>query len=144
MLRLSYEPTVETPRLDVIPVHDEDDRRLAIRDAIPWEPGVLLLATYEGLRLLDLDEPIVGPSPIGRPDGTVRRLCRDGSGRLWLAGDGLWLVDPETDEPVAMEALPMLGRSKVAAIAPDPERPDGVVAAIEGRGVVFVAVPDGR
>ena len=148
LLRLSYEPTIEEPRLKVIPVLDESLVPLGIRDAIPWEPGVLLLATYEGLRRFEVgeeaDEPIAGPSPIGRPDGMVRRLCRDGSGRLWLAGDGLWLVDPETDEPIALEALPMLGRSGVAAIAPDPERPDGVITAIEGRGVVFVAVPDGR
>jgi hypothetical protein len=34
----------------------------------------------------------------------------------------------------------MLGRATVNALAADPEHADGIIAALDGRGVVFVRV----
>ena len=38
------------------------------------------------------------------------------------------------------DELPMMGRARVNALATDPDHPDGVIAALDGRGVVFVRV----
>jgi hypothetical protein len=42
-----------------------------------------------------------------------------------------------------LDELPRLGRSRIQALAADPAHPDGAIAAVEGRGVVFVRV-EGR
>ncbi len=79
----------------------------------------------------------MAPFPID-PGRKIRRLARDGLGRLWLGGEGLILV--EGGKVQAMDTLPMLDREEVRALAADPDHRDGIVAAIEDRGVVFVRV----
>ncbi len=139
LLRLSYGVNFQDPRLSVVTT-EEAGKRLKIRDAIPSEKGRMLLATDRGLRSFSIDGGRIeaGGIEAGRD---ITRLARDGIGRFWLGGEGLILVEGGKLQP--MDELPMLGRSKIAAMAADPDHREGVVAAIEGRGVVFVRV-EGR
>ncbi len=122
----------------------EGDRALEIRDAIPWTKSELMLATDRGLRLFALDGDKLLPAPINTGGRSIARICRDGRGRLWFGGEGLAVVDAGGGKmPVPLDDLPMMGRAKIDALAADPDHPDGIIAAIDGRGVVFVRV-DGR
>ena len=70
----------------------------------------------------------------------MSHLCRDGRGRLWLAGQGLAVVEAAGKAPVPLDEVPMIGRTTINALAADPEHADGVIAALSERGVVFVRV----
>jgi hypothetical protein len=71
----------------------------------------------------------------------IRRICRDGLGRLWIAGTGLALMHEKGNKAEQLDdALPIVGDWNIVAISPDPERPGGIFFAIEGRGVVAVQV----
>ena len=78
------------------------------------------------------------PPPSPHRDGIVSSLCRDGLGRLWLAGAGLAMIEADGKALHAFDALPMMGRSAVAALAADAGHDDGVAVAMESRGVVLV------
>jgi hypothetical protein len=149
LLSLAYGPGVEEPRLGRLRV-SEGGRDLGVGDAIAWEKGEILLATGAGLRVYERATGKVRPAPVPAPGGAVSLLARDGLGRLWMAGVGLWMWDPGTGALHSFEALPMLGRPKgnprdydpgrINALAADPEHADGVVVAPGRRGVVFVRV----
>jgi hypothetical protein len=74
------------------------------------------------------------------PDRAIRRIARDGLNRLWLGGDGLWMIDADGKRLHDLSPLPMVGRSAVAALAADPSRRDGVIVSLGVRGVVFIKV----
>jgi hypothetical protein len=64
-----------------------------------------------------------------------QRLARDGSGRLWLGGDGLSIVESDGNV-VELDPLPGAGTRRVNVLVPDPDHPDGIVAAFD-RSVIF-------
>ena len=142
LLRLAHGPGFQDPKLDKIKVA-EGNAVLKVRDAIPWSEGTLLLATDKGLRLFDTATDRVRPSPLRAPDRPVASLTRDGLGRVWLGGEGLWLVDPDGKTLHDVGALPMIGRTPVVTIAADPGNRDGVILSLGARGVVFVRVAPG-
>ncbi len=152
LLRLRYEPGYRKARLEPAALEepgqkrppnvfdaivDPDGQSPNVFDAIAEPDGRLLLATDRGLRAVAADGLAMAPFPID-PGRKIRRLARDGLGRLWLGGEGLILV--EGGKVQAMDTLPMLDREEVRALAADPDHRDGIVAAIEDRGVVFVRV----
>ena len=139
LLRLAYGADFQHPRLSRHPL-GRARKALAIGDASPWTKSSLLLATDRGLRLLTVEGDTLAASPIDLGARTVSRICRDARGRLWLAGEGLAVVEAVGKTIYPLDDLPMLGRAGVDALAADPEHPDGVIAAIRGRGVVFVRV----
>ncbi len=137
LLRLTHGPAFKDPRLEVIPL-TEAGRRLKVLDAIAWNQGELLLATDRGLRTFAIDGGKLSALTLNTGGRVVSRLVRDGRGRLWLGGEGLAVLDADGKTLHPLDELPMLGRSKIAAIAADPAHPDGAIAAIADRGVVFV------
>lgn len=139
LLRLAYGPDFKAPQLDAVKVV-EAGNGLEIRDAIPWAEGDLLLATDQGVRRFVIAPGEVRPAPLPDPGRPVTSLARDGLGRVWIGGDGLWLVDPDGKALHDAAAVPMLGRSSVTALAADPGRRDGVIVSLGIRGVVFVRV----
>jgi hypothetical protein len=55
---------------------------------------------------------------------------------------GLWDADGKTLHP--LDDLPMMGHATVDALAADPDHTEGVIVALDGRGVVFEPVPGAR
>jgi hypothetical protein len=139
LLSLVDGPKVEAPKLRAIDLV-EDGLPYKVRDAIPWKPGELLLATDGGLRRYEVATGKIQPPPVPEPERRVDLLCRDGLGRVWMAGEGVWIVDPDGKRLHDGEAIPMIGGGKVVAIAADPKRRDGVILSLGSRGVVFVQV----
>jgi ligand-binding sensor domain-containing protein len=142
LLRLAYGPGFQDPKLGAVKIM-EGNAALKIHDAIPNAKGGLLLATDKGLRRLDVASGKVEPSPLPVPDRPVTALARDGLGRVWMGGDGLWVVDADGKRLHDCGPLPMIGRTEVVTIAADPDHRDGVIASLGERGVVFVRVSEG-
>jgi hypothetical protein len=110
-----------------------------VRDAVDLGGGRLLLATDAGLKTLDSAGRPQRPAEASLPHipDDVRRLCRDGSGRLWLAGRRLWLLGSD-GRPHALDALPTLTEGGVVSLVADPADPSGIAACLGPRGVLFV------
>jgi hypothetical protein len=105
-----------------------------VHNAVAFDAGRVLLATDGGLRLLatatgELSQPSFAPK------GAVKALGRDLRGRLWLAGDSVWL---QRDGKVLSPPVPSLPQGTPLAIAPDAEHQDGVLISLAGRGVLAV------
>jgi hypothetical protein len=112
-----------------------------VRDALALDGGQILLACTAGLRLFDEKTGKVSECPFAPPRGSeVRALCKDGRGRTWLAGNGLWLVDAKG----AVHDLGKLNRygTTAHAIGADAADPTGVIVALGGRGVLVVRAGD--
>lgn len=142
LLRLAHGPGFDDPKLDAVEVVEGADP-LEVLDAIPWSEGELLLATDKGLRRFDIATGEVRPAGLPAPDRPVASLARDGHGRVWLGGEGLWLVDGDGGGLRDLGDLPMIGRTAVATMAADPEHRDGVILSLGPRGVVHLRVAPG-
>jgi hypothetical protein len=110
-----------------------------IHDGLAMESGQVLLASTAGLRQLDSERKL-SKCPFTPPDGTVRAMCRDGLGRIWLAGKSVWMVD-------AKGTVHDLGKltqygAEANAIGADSTEATGVIVSLSGRGVLFVRVED--
>lgn len=106
-------------------------------DATPDQNGWFLLATARGLlRFYPGDgrsESI--PSPDARQE--IRSLSRDGQGRLWASGDGIYISSDEGKNWTSI-GLPMLSSTYMKRIRPNPKNPRGMIVAMQDRGVVFL------
>ncbi len=142
LLHLAYGPDFKDPKLEAVKLV-ENAISLKLHDAIPWSKGELLLATDKGVRRFDIAPAKTQASPLPIPDRPVTSLARDSLGRVWMGGEGLWIVDADGKRLHDRGPLPMIGRTSVATIAADPDHRDGVIVALEGRGVAFVRVSDG-
>jgi len=133
----------DPPRLERVAIR-EGGKRLPVNDAIPWHGGALLLATDAGLRAYD---PVAGKlSRTGLPEPASRAtsLVRDGQGHLWLGGTrGLARLEAGGKTVESLDRVPWVGRSEVSALAPDPRHGDGVLVALDERGVAAVRVRPG-
>jgi hypothetical protein len=117
------------------PVTDPVGRARRVLDAIPWSEGELLLATDSGLALYSVPSGRLVDAPISPPPRAVSRLYLDRKNRLWLGGQGLWMLEDRGRTLRSFDALPMIGGSTVEVIAEDPES-DGVVVSLGERGIV--------
>jgi len=141
--RLDLAAGGEGVTLDRVAVKD-GGRSLNVFDVLAEHGGRLLVATDAGLRTVSEAGGESEPAPLPRPPGTVRLLARDGLGRLWLGGDGLWRVSADGKTLDSLEGLPMLGRrTRVESLAADPARPDGLAVGLGDRGVVLLRVEAG-
>ncbi len=139
LIRMQPAPRGNEPPFAAVPIRDrEGERELEVFDATSWDKDTLLLATDLGLRMFATASGKLTSPPSPLPGRQIKRLCRDGLGRLWLSGQGLLMIDPDRKTVHAFDAVPMLGRSPIDALAADPAHPDGVVAAMEERGLIFV------
>jgi hypothetical protein len=137
--RFSVDVEYRNPKIEPVKLSD-DGKKIRVLDALRWTNETLLLATDKGLRSLEITTGKLIPSGLSDPGHTVSALSRDGLGRAWLAGDGIWLVDPDGKRLHPCDALPMLDKTRVVALAADRDHRDGVIASIGRRGVVFVRV----
>ncbi|WP_165068836.1 hypothetical protein [Paludisphaera rhizosphaerae] len=110
-----------------------------VYDALPLSGGSLLLATDVGLRNYKPASGEISPSVFPGPSAPVIAIARDGLGRLWLGNDrGLWLSEAGAKAAETFETVPWVGRGEILDLAPDPQHPDGVIAALGSRGVAFL------
>jgi hypothetical protein len=137
--RFSVDVEYRNPMIEPIKISD-DGKKIRVLDALRWTNETLLLATDKGIRSLEITTGKLIPSGLSDPGRAVSALSRDGLGRAWLAGDGIWLVDPDGKRLHPCDSLPMLGKTRVVALAADRDHRDGVIASIGRRGVVFVRV----
>jgi hypothetical protein len=110
-----------------------------IFDVSPDRDGWFLLAAAEdGLmefRAVDGRSRLI-PSP--PPGDTIVALCRDGGGRLWAAGQRLYLSSNEGKMWDRID-LPMMSGTFATRVRPDPQNARGVILAVQDRGVVFLS-----
>ena len=145
VFRLTYGSGSKDSRMEVIPpIQAGRPEPLKVRDAIAWSNGELLLATDRGLRTFAIDGGRLAVPALETGGRSVSRLTRDGRGRLCLGGEGLAVLDVHGRTVHPLDELPMLGRLTIQALAADPAHPDGAIAAVKGRGVVFVRVDPAR
>ena len=110
-----------------------------IGEVPPWR--------YEAGRWEQDPEDEAAPVDFGVAEPVVHEpspFCRDGLGRLWVAWGGLWMADLRAWRIHTFSSLPMMGRARVTGVYADVKSPDGVIATLEGRGVVFVRVLPAR
>jgi hypothetical protein len=147
VLRLDIGTPGDRPRLDRLEI-GEGGKALRVDDATAWSDESLLLATGAGLRTYTPSTGKLARVDLPEPPRPPTALVRDGLGRLWLgagsvwtargSAEGLWLIDPEAGTLETLDRVPWVGRSEVYALAPDPQHPGGVIAALGPRGVAFV------
>jgi ligand-binding sensor domain-containing protein len=105
-------------------------------DAVADSDGWVLLATAHGLLRLRLEDghrkPIASPS-LGEE---IKSICRDGQGRLWVAGRRLYVSSDEGKRWNNVE-LPMVSDTYTKRVRPNPMAP-GLIVALHDRGVVFL------
>jgi hypothetical protein len=119
----------------------EAGRPLEVLSAIA-DGDQLLIATSRGLRRLD---PVTGLlSAHGAPAvDNISSLARDGQGRVWLAGRGLFLSeDAMGTSLVAVSGPPPLARGSLRLLGADPGEPDTMMVGVDGGGggVISIAV----
>jgi hypothetical protein len=133
LYRLDPGGPMSRPKLTAVTIQPEGG---PVRDALAWERDRLLLATDTGLHVYQPSTGQFEKPPFPSPGAFVHALCRDGKGRTWLAGDGLWLVDTK-NRLHSLEALP-LPFDAVVGMARDSEHEDGAVLSLGQRGIVFL------
>jgi len=106
------------------------------RHALAWDPGHLLIAARSGLCLYDFAASKCSPWPNGPKSDRIKLLARDGAGRIWLAGRGLWALD-EKQNFVRFDASGSfpLRNMEVEAIH---ARRDRIALALYERGVIVI------
>lgn len=133
----------ETGRVTIrdYPLSGEGPMPRRVYDALGWDEGQLLLATDVGLRLCTVANGRLTDPPFPVPDEQIRRICRDGSGRIWLGGNGLWMADPRDNQIADIRSLPPVGTCPINALGTDPLHPTAVWLGVGSHGVVAVDVP---
>ncbi|HEV3386998.1 MAG TPA: hypothetical protein VG097_19425 [Gemmata sp.] len=137
LFRLSPGKRAEDAVLTPIP---QLEKLGTIHDALALKTGQILLASTAGLRLFDEPSGKVSECPFAQPQGKVRALCRDGRGRTWLVGNGIWMVDAKGK----IHDLGKLNRygTMASAIGADSSDATGVIVGLGRRGVLFVRAGD--
>ena len=62
----------------------------------------------------------------------------DSAGGVWMAGDGLWMHQSNTDTVHDLSDLGVLGYGEILAVGVDPDEPFGIVLSIEDRGLAVL------
>jgi hypothetical protein len=108
-----------------------------ITDADGDGDGWILAATAKGLIRLRLDDGQVESIPGPNTRVQIQSLCRDSVGRLWAAGDGVYVSLDEGKHWEGVD-LPMLSQTYLKRVRNNPKNPRGVILAIDDQGVVSI------
>jgi len=112
-----------------------------IFDLAPDQDGWVLVAAVKGLFRFRPEGGDIERIPGPKTNEELKSLCRDAQGRLWAAGDGLYVSADEGQHWEAAD-LPMLGLTYTKRVRANPADARGVVLALYDRGVVFVGRDD--
>lgn len=107
--------------------------------------GVMWIATDNGVNRLDGAKNTIINNEQGASNVFVYTL-QDSKGRSWLCGtDNIYLYDPNTEKPVAIQSYDASGNKISITIGMMIERKDGTVLACStGHGVVKLVEKDGK
>ena len=130
---LSYEG--RSVRLRSVATPTSDTR---LEDAVRWNSGYLF-ATSRGFHVYDAASESWRPAKLGVDGSRVDTLSRDGRGRLWLAGAGLWLLPNGSTRARDLSSLPMLRGVRAVEVIADPHRQGGVIVSLGDRGLLYVS-----
>ena len=108
-----------------------------IFDAFVDGGGSLLLATTKGMSRFHLESGQSERIPNPNPAEVIKSLCRDEQGRLWAAGDGLYLSSDEGKHWEKVK-LTMLGIDDTKRIRPNWQSHRGLMLTQMDRGTVFL------
>lgn len=105
-------------------------------DAVPDREDSLLGATPRGVfRYFTRTGRYEELRPPGRD--TVLTIARDSTGRLWAAGDHLY-VSPDEARTWHVVNVPMVSPTSVKRLRPDPAAPGGMFLSLGDRGLVSI------
>jgi hypothetical protein len=107
-----------------------------VYDALALARGKLLLATDAGLRVFNKRSATLTFPDFKAPSAKVRALCRDGKGRVWLAGGGIWMVDG-AGTVHSFEKITLIG-GPVWTVGADSDCDEGVIVSLGRRGVLIL------
>jgi hypothetical protein len=133
LYRLSLGRHATDARLEEVATGEKD----RVRGILELEPGRFLLATDGGLKAWKSGDQTFSPPPFVPPSREVWSLVRDGSGRIWLGGQGLWLV---ADKLIPLDEVPHVSSMQVWSLEANPDDPQGVIVSPHGNPTLFVAV----
>lgn len=133
LARLTVGPgsTARLQRLEV----SLDGRPVAVSDALAIDADRVLIATGSGLAVYDVVSGRVSRVALAGLDGEVHRLVRDGSGRIWIGGRGLWLLDGLVRAIAVRAAVPAVIDTDVDGLV---ARGDRLYLALGDRGLAVV------
>jgi ligand-binding sensor domain-containing protein len=108
-----------------------------IYDAFIEGDGAVLLSTATGLIRFTLQDGKIQRIPHPRHGEEIESLCRDRQGRLWAAGQGIYI---STDEGKhwAQVKLPMQSPTYTKRVRANPANERGIIVAMYDRGAVFI------
>jgi len=134
LFRLAIGPGPNEARIERL-LENEKDR---VRDILELEPGHFLLATDGGLKSWQGGAETFAPPAVPLPPRKVWTLARDGSGRIWMGGEGLCLF--HAGKLIVLEEVPRAASMRVWVLAADPDDPYGIIASSDGDPLLFVSV----
>ncbi|MDA3844414.1 MAG: hypothetical protein PF588_08620 [Candidatus Kapabacteria bacterium] len=106
---------------------------LKIKDGTQFGEEVLLLAN-KALFTYHIAKDSLELFELAPPDSRIEHIEIDNSGRLWLAGKGLWSYDFTTKE---LKKISSVGNNSITAISRRPLE-NGVAVFVRSRGLFFV------
>jgi hypothetical protein len=130
IVRLSYERGFANARIESI-AGDEAG------DALALDEKRIVVAGREGLKLYATDPGTLSKWTGPVPEGKVFHLARDRRGRIWMGGEGLWLLEADEKRIHSLASLNITS-GRITALAADPARDDGVVFVTRANEVAFV------
>lgn len=141
LVRLDNTEPGKAPLIDELAVKLEG-RRALLRDLTAWGArGTLLLATDWGLCRFDTQFGSCQSMAVEGLSDQVSLFMRDGSGRLWLGGHGLWVMRDDKHAQAVSPLVPGLADTEVVGLA---EAQDGrLLIGTANRGMALLALPEG-
>lgn len=108
-----------------------------IFDAVADQDGWFLAATANGLRRFRLENSRNEVIPHPNASEEIKSLCRDAQGRLWAAGDHLY-ISADKGKHWEQVFLPMLVYTYSKRIRQNPQDEHEIMLAMFNQGVVFI------
>lgn len=108
-----------------------------IFDAVADDDDNLLLATKSGLLRFHPGDGRSETIPIPNPGEEINTLCRDEQGRLWAAGENLYVTSDEGRRWYQVK-LPMLSKNIMKRVRPNLSEHRGLILVLEGEGAAFL------
>ena len=97
-----------------------------------------VLLTQNGLYSYDVVTNLLKKLKLELPDSTIELICCDEKGRIWLGGEGLYLVDDiDSSDKSKIHKISSIGNEAIATLVAD-KITKGIIFAIYNRGIFFV------
>jgi hypothetical protein len=129
-------PPGEGVRVVTVELNPPDGGMFWIDDAAAMPGGRVLLATRVGLCLYGPGAGQRQWQPFPTIPGRIESVFRDDAGRMWLGGEGLWMMDRD-GRAHDLSGVGLLAGATVAAIGPAGGA-GGVLASLGRRGLLFI------